>query len=845
MSGIVLQKVEIDGRTVQLFQDEASGKITGYSFSQDRYYDNPLEDNLPEDFKPTKMGMSEEEMKEKVREIWNYPTADLDDGLLRAETLKRFGIKVGLSEADGETPNTIHFPYRKKGKIIGYKSKLISPKKFWSVGPIKDSELFGWKEAVLSGSNKLYITEGECFEPSSEVLTRKGWVPLDEFKGEDVLQVLEDGSSEFVKPIAKVVKEYSGDMIHYESGSFKSTTTEGHKLVRVDNGGLTKVSSTSHIHLPIPRASQFSKDVDCDLTDIQIQTLVMFSADFSLREGGDIYGCFSKERKIERATELLDRLGVRYSSNLESSGMTNFYIRRGQGVLFQKEFDQSLILSMSRRQLVLFQKELVHWDGNSVPNRNQEEYSSKILGNATTVQTVCHLLGFTSTIIRRSNELGSWFKVSMLYGKSTSSTQKGYTRKEYSGTVMCVTVPSGMIMVRQDESISVSGNCDTAATYQMLKDKNAGTKWEDIEHAVISVPNGAGAAKSALMKQASTIKRKFDEVVLLFDMDGPGQKAAIEVAKVLPNVKIADMPLKDARECLIKGRQKAFCNSVIFKAEKPKNTRLLSIDSLFKKAREPIAHGYSYPWPRTTELTRGIHLGQTIYITAPEKVGKSELLNAIAVHCMEEHNLKCLLMKPEEDPAHTVKMLAGKIAGKFFNDPNIPFDYEAYDKATTKLAGKATILDVYQDLSWDTMQDDIRYAASEGTKIVFVDPLTAATTGLSASDANTKLQEIAQGLSTMSKDLGITIFIFTHTRNPKSGLAFNRGGHIEVGDITGGRAMGRSAHQVFALQSNQDPELSEDERNLRELVLLADRNIGAIGTTNLFWDKNTSLFNEV
>ena len=41
-----------------------------------------------------------------------------------------------------------------------------------------------------------------------------------------------------------------------------------------------------------------------------------------------------------------------------------------------------------------------------------------------------------------------------------------------------------------------------------------------------------------------------------------------------------------------------------------------------------------------------------------------------------------------------------------------------------------------------------------------IDPITNLTNGMDSGDANVKLQEIAQDLSAMAKDLNIAIFIF-------------------------------------------------------------------------------------
>jgi len=204
-----------------------------------------------------------------------------------------------------------------------------------------------------------------------------------------------------------------------------------------------------------------------------------------------------------------------------------------------------------------------------------------------------------------------------------------------------------------------------------------------------------------------------------------------------------------------------------------------------------------------------------------------------------------MLAKPEESNKKSYRMVAGKIAGKIFHDPDIPFDYEAYDEAGKYLAKHLCMLDLYQHLGWETLKSDIIAAASEGVDAVFIDPITNLTNGMNAADANTKLQEIAQDLAAMAKDLDVVIFIFCHLRNPDSGLPHDRGGKVLTSQFAGSRAMGRSCNYMFGLEGNKDPELSKEERNIRHLVLLDDREYGEVGTCSLYWDDKTSLFNEM
>jgi twinkle protein len=389
------------------------------------------------------------------------------------------------------------------------------------------------------------------------------------------------------------------------------------------------------------------------------------------------------------------------------------------------------------------------------------------------------------------------------------------------------------------------GELDAVALYQIFRDANRGGVYADLLPSVVSLQNGAGGAVKSLSTAAEAIRKTFSEIVLVFDMDEPGRKAVEEVLKILPEALVASLPEKDANECLIKGKSKACHAACQFKAARPKNTRLVLGDELHESAKEPPQYGVSWPWRHITKATRGIRKGETIYIGAGQKQGKSEIVNTLAAHCMKEHGWKVFLIKPEESNKKTYKLIAGKLVGRIFHDPNIPFDEEAYEEAGKHLHGNLYMLNLYQHIGWETLKVDIRQAAAAGCEAIFIDPITNLTNGLDAASSNTKLQEIAQELSSMALDLDVVIFIFCHLRNPDSGLPHERGGEVLSSQFAGSRAMARSCNLMLGLEGNRDPNLSPEERNLRTLVLLEDREFGETGRYKLYWDRSTGLFNEV
>lgn len=392
--------------------------------------------------------------------------------------------------------------------------------------------------------------------------------------------------------------------------------------------------------------------------------------------------------------------------------------------------------------------------------------------------------------------------------------------------------------------VIVEGELDCVALDRILE-MHTKAEWKDNIPAVCSLPHGAGGAAKDIARLASKIRKHFKEITLCFDDDEPGQKATEEVCKILPEATTVALPTKDANAAILEGKTKAAHKAVTFNSKKPKNTRLVWGDVLHEEAREPAEWGFSWPWGHINQATRGIRLGETIYIGAGVKLGKSELVNALAAHCIKEHGWKVFMAKPEEANNKTYKMMAGKMVGRIFHDPTCEFDYEAYDRAGKMLEGRLAMLNIYQAIDWEVLKGDIRAAAHEGCKAIFVDPVTNIVNGMNAADANTKLQEIAQELSILAKDLDVVIFIFCHLRNADTGPPHERGGKVLSSQFAGSRAMARSCNVMIGLEGNKDPELPKEERNVRTLDILEDREFGVTGRFPLYWDSKTGMFNEI
>jgi twinkle protein len=176
------------------------------------------------------------------------------------------------------------------------------------------------------------------------------------------------------------------------------------------------------------------------------------------------------------------------------------------------------------------------------------------------------------------------------------------------------------------------GEEDALACYQILKE-HLGSK--NIEPCVVSIPTGAVSASNSLKKNWEYIS-SFENIILCFDGDEPGQKAALKCADLFPfqTVKIVKFSeperLKDACDYLKNDRQKEFVN-MWFNAERFRPRGILSFRDLWDDmVNEKKQICVPYPWDSLNKKLHGQRTGEFVVIKAPPKTGKTQVLRELA-----------------------------------------------------------------------------------------------------------------------------------------------------------------------------------------------------------------------
>jgi twinkle protein len=359
---------------------------------------------------------------------------------------------------------------------------------------------------------------------------------------------------------------------------------------------------------------------------------------------------------------------------------------------------------------------------------------------------------------------------------------------------------------------------------------------------VVSVPNGAQGAKKSLQKNLEYFDN-FEEVILMFDMDEHGLKAAKECAELFPagKCKIASLPLKDANDLLKAGREQEIIQA-IWGAKTFRPDGLVSIGELKEKALVPPEIGLPWFLPSLTEATYGRRWGEVYTLGAGTGVGKTDLLtqqiNYDVVHLGQGVGVFFL----EQDPVETVQRIAGKSVGKLFHIPDMATKEELASAIDTlEASGKVFLYDNFGSTDWNVIKNKIRYLAhAEGIRLFYVDHLTALAAG--EDDEKKVLETIMEEIASLCKSLKIIIHLVSHLATPE-GKPHEEGGRVMIRHFKGSRAIGFWSHFMFGIERAQQ---DEEQKNRSIFRVLKDRYTGrATGLViGMAYDADTGLLAE-
>jgi hypothetical protein len=367
-------------------------------------------------------------------------------------------------------------------------------------------------------NRRVYTTYGYCYDPETEILSRKGWVKFTDLDlATEVATRSPDGKFEWQKPTRIIEENWNGDMYSFKSRSLDLFVTPEHRMLtdRKTNPILSaqELANKYCTMTKIPMLSTWDgKEVEdialgtSELQEVEVSrvrngkmqnfsrnmksaTVRTFSGDDycalmgayiaegNLRSQGGIeiaQRAFSKGYADYRRL-IVDKLGGSYNGKsfiLSWCAITEHFSQFGHA---HEKFVPEDIVNATPRQIEIFLKYYMLGDGHFEKSINQSGRGEhpKLRPRATTVSKkladqlveLAQKIGASASVRTRparrqkilnyESDCREAYIVSFRYSKAMGFKA---SKEAYKGKIYCVTVPNGIVYVRRNGKPAWCGN---------------------------------------------------------------------------------------------------------------------------------------------------------------------------------------------------------------------------------------------------------------------------------------------------------------------------------------------------------------------------------------------------
>jgi len=377
---------------------------------------------------------------------------------------------------------------------------------------------------------------------------------------------------------------------------------------------------------------------------------------------------------------------------------------------------------------------------------------------------------------------------------------------------------------------------------------------QDCKYPVVSLTSGAAGAVKDIKRNIEFVS-SYDEVILMFDMDEPGQAAAKKVADLLPpnKVKIAKLPMKDANECLLNGQSKAVITAM-WEARVTSPDEILHVSDIDVFAPKVEKKVWPFPWRGITQYTLGQRSGEMNLWASGTGSGKSTFVRELTYHHLLQGRKVGMIML-EESPAETLEDLISLHLNKpvrkilmqrGMNDLMAELGEESIDcgivdNLTNEELAEAQQwfhekpLYIYDHMGNSGISNILarceRLVVGNEVDVIILDHITAAATGLMSnsekdvdggSSERLIIDALMKDLRNLATRTGVHIDIVSQLK--KGDKAFEEGARITLQDLKGAGSLGSVPNTIFSVERNR--QLPDEKLANTSLVRVLKSRVG-------------------
>jgi twinkle protein len=332
----------------------------------------------------------------------------------------------------------------------------------------------------------------------------------------------------------------------------------------------------------------------------------------------------------------------------------------------------------------------------------------------------------------------------------------------------------------------------------------------------------------------------FDNIVINFDNDEPGQKAAKECALLFDPGKVRNLCLqkfKDASDYLVNQENKSYIDEWFKAPPFMPDGLLLGTEMWDEIINHKTPKSVPYPWEGLNQKTYGIRLSEFVLITADTGVGKTSICKEIEYSLLMnpeliEENAGVGFLHFEEPKYDTAIGLMSIHNNKPYHLPDVERTEaelrEAYDAVIN--SDRVVIWDHFGSNDIDIVLAKIRHMAALGCRYIMLDHLSIVVSDQSG-DERKQLDEISTKLKTLTMNLNIACICVIH---------INRQGQVR------GSAGPEQVSNIVMRLERDKKDLDPWRRNITRVSVEKNRFCGRTGPAcYLFYNEMTNRLEEI
>ena len=390
------------------------------------------------------------------------------------------------------------------------------------------------------------------------------------------------------------------------------------------------------------------------------------------------------------------------------------------------------------------------------------------------------------------------------------------------------------------------GECDAMASYELM-----GSKW-----ASVSIKRGSSGAVNDV-KESLEFLESFESVVICFDNDKQGIKAAKKVAMLFQpsKAKIMSLPngYKDANDMLRQNKHKEFIeawwSAKIYTPSGVINVSEAKADFFDREKKESVL----YPRKELNEKLYGLRQGELVTLTGGTGLGKSSVTRELEHWLIKETTDNVGIISLEEDWRRTVdgilsieanaRLYIDQVREQFTPEEidnffNILYDGENENRVWIHAHfGTNSIDEIFNKIRFMIIACDCKW--------VVVDHLHMLVSAIAEGDERRTIDNIMTRLRSIVEETGAGLILVSHLRRVDGNKGHENGIEVSLSHLRGSQSIAQLSDCVIGLERNQQAE-DIDEANTTRLRILKSRYTGEVGLAGrLFYERETGRLREL